>query len=69
MLQGTMETYKSNLEAVLWHWHNNGGTWTLLETGFTSYFLQNVSWLIGKSFLAGSTFVQKELVHSLAEQF
>jgi len=28
---------------------NNGGTWTLLETAFTSYSLRNVSWVTGKS--------------------
>ena len=29
---------------VLWRWRNNGGTWTLLETAFTSYFLSKVSY-------------------------
>ena len=45
--------------------NNNGGTWALLETTFASYFLRK-AWVIGKSFLAVSTFVSKELVHSLA---
>jgi len=39
-------------------WRNNDGTWTLLETAFTSYFLRKVSWfLLGKSYLAIFTFV------------
>ena len=57
----------SNPRAALWDWRNIGGTWTLLETAFTSYFLRKVSRAI--SFLAVSTFVQKELVHPLAEHF
>jgi len=31
---------------VLWRWRNNGGTCTLLEAAFTSYFLRTVSWVI-----------------------
>jgi len=54
---------------TLWRWRNDDGGWTLLETAFTSYFLRNVSWVIGKSFLTVSTFVWKELVHSLARHF
>jgi len=27
---------------ALWRWRNNGGTWNLLETAFTSYFLRKV---------------------------
>jgi len=34
-----------------------GGTWTLLETAFTSYFLGKVLWVTGKLFLAVSTFI------------
>jgi len=44
-------------EAALWRWRNSGRTWTFLETAFTSYFLQKVSWVVGKSLLAISTFV------------
>jgi len=36
-------------------------------TVFTSYFLRKVSGVVGESFLAVTTFVQKELVHSLVE--
>jgi len=54
---------------TLWRWCNNGGTWTLLEAVFTSYFLQKVSWIIGKSFLAAvsSMLIQKELINLIAE--
>ena len=58
----------SNQRAALRRWRNNGGTWTLLETAFTSYFLRKISWVIGKSFLAVSTFVYKELAHSLVNK-
>jgi len=51
-----MKAYKVTEEA-LWRWCNNGCTWTLLETAFTSYFLRKVTWVIGKSFLSVSTFV------------
>jgi len=47
---------------------NNGGSWTFLETAFAPHFLRKLS-VIGKPFLAVSTFVQKKLVHSLAEHF
>ena len=55
--------------AALWRWRNKGGTWTLLETAFTSFFLWMVPWVwvIGNVTLARYTFVQNELVHSLAE--
>jgi len=53
--------------AALWRWRKKGGTWTLLETAFTSFFLWMVPWVIGNLSLARYTFVQKELVHSLAE--
>ena len=43
--------------ATLWRWRNNDGTGTLPETAFTSYFLRKVSWVIGESSLAFSTFV------------
>jgi len=36
---------------------NNGATWILLGTTFTSYFLRKVSWVVEKSFLAVSIFV------------
>jgi len=39
------------------------------ETAFTSYFLRKVSLVMGISFISVSTFVWKELVHSLAEHF
>jgi len=39
-----MSTYKTNLRAALWCWRNNGGTWILLQTVFTSYFLWKVSY-------------------------
>jgi len=42
---------------ALWRWRNNGGTWTFLETVFTSYILRKVSWVTGKSFPAMSTFL------------
>ena len=54
------------LSAALWRRRNNGGNWTLLETPFTSYFLQK---FVGKASLAVSTFFWKKLVHSLAEHF
>jgi len=38
-------------------------------TALASCFLRKVSRVIGKSFLAISTFVLKEIVHSLAEHF
>ena len=53
--------------AALWRWRNKGGTWTLLETAFTSFFLWIVPWDIGNLSLARYTFVQNELVHSLAK--
>jgi len=31
---------------------SNSGTLTLLRTAFTSYFLQKLSWVAGKSFVA-----------------
>jgi len=68
LLQGQHEDLYSNLRATLWRWRSNGGTWTLLETAFTSCFMQKV-WVTGKSFLAISTFAWKELVHSLAKYF
>jgi len=55
--------------ATLWRRHNNGRTCTLLETVFASYFLRKKIMRMGNSFLAVSTFVWKELVHSLAEHF
>jgi len=64
LLQGQIRTYEEAWgphydypRATLWHWRNNGGTWTLLETALTSYFLQNVLCVIGKSSLAFSTFL------------
>ena len=42
--------------------------YSLLETDITSYFPRKISWVIGKLFLAVSTFV-KEIDHSLAEHF
>ena len=52
---------------ALWCWRNNIGTWTLLETAFTPYFLQKVSWVIGKSFQVVCTFIWNERVHLLAK--
>jgi len=39
------EDLRSNPRAALWRWRNNGGTCTLLETAFSSCFLQKVSWV------------------------
>jgi len=42
----------------------------IIRNGFSSYFLRKVVWVIVSiPFLAVSTFVLKELVHSLAENF
>jgi len=60
LLFGPNQYLQNNLRAALWCWHN-GNTSILQETDFTSYFLQKVLWVIGKSFLAVSTFVKKEL--------
>ena len=49
--RGPNEVLWGNPRAALWRWRKNGGTWTLLETGFTSYFLRKIWWVIGKSFL------------------
>jgi len=43
LLPGLNEDLWSNPRAALWRWNNNGGSWTLLETIVTSYFLQKVS--------------------------
>jgi len=51
LLQGPNEGLWSNLRAGLWCWNKNGGTWTLLETAFTSYFLRKIWQATGKSFL------------------
>jgi len=34
-------------KAVLWHWRDSGGTWTLLEAAFTSYFLRKALFVTG----------------------
>jgi len=57
LLRGPNEDLQSNPRAAFWRWRNNVGAWTLLETAFTSYVLRKVSWVIGKSSLAVSTFV------------
>jgi len=41
----------------------------IIETAFTSDFLQNVSWVIRKLFLAVCKFFQKKLVLWMAEHF
>jgi len=54
---GEIGNYQVTRSNVLYCWHNNGGTWTLLETACTFYFLRKVSWVVRKSFLTLSMFV------------
>jgi len=55
LLRGPNENYKVTSgphydypKAVLWPWCNNCSTWTFLKTAFTSYFLREALWVIGK---------------------
>jgi len=57
LLRGPNKNLQNNPRAALWRWRNIGGTWTLTERAFASYFLQKVSWITGISFRATSTFV------------
>ena len=41
--------YPDDAYIITLHWRDNGGTWTLLETAFTSYFQRKVSWVIGRA--------------------
>ena len=43
LLREAIVDNQSNLRAALWRWRNNGGTWSLPETAFASYFLRKLS--------------------------
>ena len=54
------------LRRPLWRCRNNGGTWTLLETGFTYCFLIKVSWL--KAIISRCLYVLLKGTYSLASR-
>ena len=58
LTRGPSEDLLNSPRGALWRWNNSGGTWTFLETAFTSYFLRAAGPVFGTRALGATAKLQ-----------